>query len=358
MPNTQNKIIIIGSGSAGYTAAIYAARANLKPILIAGNEAGGQLMITTEVENYPGFSDITGPELMDKMKAHAEKFDVQIISDHIKKVSVEIKNNQNYFTLYGYSDEKKYEAQSIIVATGATAKWLGLPNEEKFMGHGVSGCATCDGFFYKNKVVAVVGGGNTAAEEALFLTKFASKVYLIHRRDSLRSEKILQEKLRSNPKIEIIFNAVVEDIIGIEEPKKQVTHLKLKSTKIFDDQNEIKNKDLAVDGVFIAIGHKPNSDIFRNIIDIDENGYIITQGKSTKTTVDGIFAAGDVQDSIYRQAITAAGSGCMAALDAEKYLDNIESYSDDLQHNQRFHDMQNIDNIINDTDRKTNILEE
>jgi len=227
------------------------------------------------------------------------------------------------------------------------------------MGYGVSGCATCDGFFYKNKVVAVVGGGNTAAEEALFLTKFASKVYLIHRRDKLRAEKMLQDKLKSHPKIEFIFNAVVDDIIGEENPKKQVTHLKLRSTKIFDGQNEIKQNDLPVDGVFIAIGHKPNSDIFNGILEIDENGYIITKDRSTATNLDGVFAAGDVQDSKYRQAITAAGSGCMAALDAEKYLESLNEYSeDDLQHNQSFHDIKNIDNIVNDIDRKTNILEE
>lgn len=361
MTSLENRLIILGSGSAGYTAAIYAARANLNPVLITGNDAGGQLMLTTDVENYPGFSEITGPELMEKMKDHVEKFNVKIIYDHIKRIEVQKRNDRNYFILYGYSSEKIYEAYSVIVATGATAKWLGLSNEEKYLGYGVSGCATCDGFFFKNKVVAVVGGGNTAAEDALFLSKFASKVYLIHRRDSLRAEKILQDRLRSNPKIEFLWNRVVEDIIGVDEPAKRVTGLKLKSTDTFGDSDKnILNEDLPVDGVFIAIGHKPNSDILNGIVEIDQNGYILTKGKSTLTSVDGIFAAGDVQDNIYRQAITSAGTGCMAAIDAGEYLEKLESYFNNLQQKGCFSEMKNFDNIIHkgEVNIESNILEE
>ena len=351
MINSEHKLIIIGSGSAGYSAAIYAARANLNPVLITGNDTGGQLMMTTDVENYPGIPETTGPELMEKMKIHAEKFDTKIIYDHIKKIEVQKKNERNYFILYGSSEGKKYESQSIIIATGATAKWLGIPNEEKFLGYGVSGCATCDGFFFKNKIVAIVGGGNTAAEEALFLTKFASKVYVIHRRDSLRADKILQEKLKSNPKIEFLWNHVVDDILGEDKPIKKVTHLRLKST-----DGRKKEENLPVDGIFIAIGHKPNSDILTGIIDIDKNGYIVTKGKSTATSLDGAFAAGDIQDSVYRQAITSAGTGCMAALDAEKYLEGLEDF---LQHNYKgkyLPDITNISSIIQTV--QNNILEE
>ena len=345
MTNSEQKLIIIGSGSAGYSAGIYAARANLNPMLITGDDTGGQLMLTTDVENYPGIPETTGPELMDKMKMHAEKFDVKIIYDHIKKVEVQRRNNKNHFILYGSSAEKKYEAQSIIIATGASAKWLGIPNEEKFLGYGVSGCATCDGFFFKNKVVAVVGGGNTAAEDALFLTKFASKVYVIHRRDSLRAEKILQDRMKANSKIEFLWNYVVNDIIGEDLPTKKITHLALKST---DGSNT--EKKLEVEGLFVAIGHKPNSDIFNGMIDIDKNGYILTKGKSTETSLEGVFAAGDIQDSIYRQAITSAGTGCMAALDAEKYLEGLEDSSKILIKNDYFSDVANIGNIIQNSE--------
>jgi thioredoxin reductase (NADPH) len=352
MTNSEYKLIIIGSGSAGYSAAVYAARANLNPVIITGNDIGGQLMITTDVENYPGIPETTGPELMEKMKLHAEKFNTKIIYDHIKKIEVQRKNGANHFILYGNFKETKYEAQSIIIATGASAKWLGISNEEKFLGYGVSGCATCDGFFFKNKIVAIVGGGNTAAEEALFLTKFASKVYIIHRRDSMRAEKILQERLKANPKIEFLWNRVVDDIIGEENPVKKVTHLRLKST----DVNQIE-EDLPVDGVFIAIGHKPNSDVFSGIVDIDQNGYIITKGKSTETSLEGIFAAGDIQDSIYRQAITSAGTGCMAALDAEKYLEKLDHSIYHKNKEEYFSNITNIENIITNT-TQNNVLGE
>jgi thioredoxin reductase (NADPH) len=325
MAKIENDVIIIGSGSAGYTAAIYLARANLKPVIIAGNESGGQLMITTDVENYPGFAEIQGPDLMENMKNHALKFGTEIISDHITEFTVKKdENGKNRFIMKGqFGDE--YEAKAVIIATGATAKWLHdtdkrLVNEQKFLGYGVSGCATCDAFFFKNKTVAVVGGGNTAAEDALFLTHHVKKVYLVHRRDEMRAEKILQDRMRANPKIEFMFNKVVDDIIGVDSPKKKVTHLRLKSSKILDLDLSDKTTDIEVDGIFIAIGHKPNSDLFTDLLDIDDEGYINTEGKSTKTNVDGLFACGDVQDKIYRQAITAAGSGCMAALDVEKYL--------------------------------------
>lgn len=322
MANLKNKVIILGSGSAGYTASIYLARANLEPMLITGDEEGGQLTITTDVENWPSFINIMGPELMEKMKEHSKHFGTKIVSDHIKEFSVTKDSGENNkFVMKGYKDE--YEAAAVVIATGATAKWLGLENEKKFMGFGVSGCATCDGFFFKNKVVAVVGGGNTAAEEALYLTHHASMVYVIHRRDALRAEQILQERMKANPKIKFIWNRIVDDIIGEEKPIKKVTHLRLKSSKIVDVELDDKTEDIAVDGVFIAIGHKPNSDLFTDTLNIDSDGYIITDGKSSKTNVEGLFACGDVQDKIYRQAITAAGSGCIAALDVEKYLSSI-----------------------------------
>lgn len=319
MTDLTHKVIILGSGSAGYTAALYASRANLQPLLISGNQVGGQLVITNDVENYPGFVDkITGFELTEKMKEHAIKFGTKIVNDHIKRIEIsKIGDDINYFKLFGANNDV-YESLSLIVSTGATAKWLGLESEQNFVGHGVSACATCDGFFYKKKVVAVVGGGNTAAEEALFLTNYASKVYLVHRRDKLRAEHILQDRLAKNSKIEYIWNHVVEEVIGEETPRKKVTGLRLKST-INDSIKEIE-----INGLFIAIGHKPNSEIFKEILDIDNEGYIKTNGKSTLTNVDGIFAAGDVQDKIYRQAVTAAGTGCMAALDAEKYLAKID----------------------------------
>lgn len=309
----HNKLVILGSGFAGWTAAIYAARANLNPIVITGDEVGGQLMVTNDVENYPGFEKITGPELMDKVQKHAEAFGTKVINDHINKFEVKQENSKNIFIMYG--SKINYQASAVIIATGARAKWLGLESEMKFLGAGVSGCATCDGFFFKNKIVAVIGGGNTALEEALFLTNFATKVYLIHRRDTFKAEKILQDRLHKNNKIEIIWNHEVTEIIGDESPKK-VTGIKLKS-KI--DQTI---KDLELDGVFVAIGHEPNSNIFKNItgLNIDSNNYIITKANSTQTGIDGLFAAGDIQDHIYRQAITSAGTGCMAALDAERYL--------------------------------------
>jgi thioredoxin reductase (NADPH) len=306
----KSKVIIIGSGAAGYTAAIYAARANLQPILFQGFQPGGQLTITTDVDNYPGFENGTqGPELMNQMEKQAKNVGTQIINDHIKKVNFK----QKPFKLQGESGEE-YVSDAVIIATGASAKWLGLDSEKKFQGFGVSGCATCDGFFFKNQNVAVVGGGNTAAEEALFLTNFAKKVYLIHRRDTMRAEKILQQKLLNHPKIETVWNSQLVEIIGNEDPKA-VTAIKIKNLI----SEEISQ--LGMDGVFIAIGHKPNTGIFSDSdLNLDEEGYIVTQKGSAKTNISGVFAAGDVQDKIYRQAITAAGTGCMAALEAEKFL--------------------------------------
>ncbi len=309
MSQHHTKLLIIGSGPAGYTAAIYAARANLKPTLISGLQPGGQLTITTEIENYPGFADvIQGPWLMEQMRKQAENVGSEIIYDHIKSVDF----SSRPFKCFG-ENGTTYTSDSVIISTGAQAKWLGLESEDKFRGFGVSGCATCDGFFYKNKEVAVVGGGNTAVEEALYLTNHASKVYLIHRRDELRAEKILQDRLFNNSKIAIIFNHSLEEIIGESNPKS-VTDIVLKNTIT----SEIKRMN--IDGVFIAIGHKPSTDIFKNHIKIDDGGYIICESGSTKTSIEGVFAAGDVQDKLYRQAITAAGQGCMAALDAEKYI--------------------------------------
>ena len=306
----KSKILIVGSGSAGYTAAIYAARANLEPILVSGIQPGGQLTITTEVENFPGFAEATqGPWLMEQMEQQARNVGTTIINDHIKEVDFSGK----IFSLIGESQDI-YQANSVIIATGAQAKWLGLESETKFQGFGVSGCATCDGFFFKNKNVIVVGGGNKSVEEALYLTNHCAKVYLVHRRDALRAEKIAQERLFKNSKIELIWNSTLEEIIGNDNPK-YVTAAKLKNTI----SNEIT--EIAIDGVFIAIGHKPNSDIFKNTqLKIDEEGYLITNPDSTSTNIAGIYAAGDIQDKIYRQAVTAAGSGCMAALEAEKYL--------------------------------------
>lgn len=309
----QTKVLIIGSGPAGYSAAIYAARANLNPILIKGIQPGGQLTITTDVENYPGFADvIQGPWLMEQMEAQAKHVNANLIDDHIKQVDF----SSSPYKAYGESGNE-YHANTIIISTGAQAKWLGLESEKKFQGFGVSGCATCDGFFYRNKIVAVIGGGNTAVEEALYLTNHVNKVYLIHRRDSLRAEKILQDRLFKNSKIEIIWDHVLEEILGSEEP------LSVNAIKIKNVKNE-QMTTLDLDGVFIAIGHKPNTDLFKNHIQMDQEGYIITQPDSTKTNLAGVFAAGDVQDKIYRQAVTAAGTGCMAALDAEKYLSEFE----------------------------------
>ena len=305
----KTKVLIIGSGPAGLTAAIYAARAALEHILIHGMQPGGQLTITTDVENYPGFAKpIQGPWLMQEMEAQAEHVGAKLVHDYVEKVEL----GNRPFRVFTSSGDI-YEAATIIICTGAEAKWLGLKSEQEFQGFGVSGCATCDGFFFKNKEVIVVGGGNTAVEEALFLTSHASKVYLVHRRDELRAEKILQDRLFANNKIELVWNHALDEVIGTKDPKS-VTGVRLK------DVNSGKIKEIACEGVFIAIGHKPNTDMFKGFIDIDNEGYIITLPNSTKTSIEGVFAAGDVQDKIYRQAVTAAGTGCMAALEADKYL--------------------------------------
>jgi len=308
-PTKHTKVLIIGSGPAGYTAAVYAARAMLKPILVHGMQPGGQLTTTTDVENYPGFKDvIQGPWLMDQMRGQAEAVGTEMIQDHIKTVDVK----KSPFEAIGDSGQK-YTADSIIISTGAQARWLQLDSEQNFRGFGVSACATCDGFFFKDKTVAVVGGGNAAVEEAMFLTKFASKVQLIHRRDTLRAEKMLQKKLMENKKIEIIWDSVVEEVIGDKDPKN-VTGLKIKNLK----SKEIT--DLKIDGLFIAIGHDPATELFKDQLDMDKEGYLITKPDSTATNVPGVYAAGDVKDRTYRQAVTAAGMGCMAALEAEKFL--------------------------------------
>ncbi len=305
----HTKVLIIGSGPAGYTAAVYAARAMLKPILVHGFQPGGQMTITTDVENYPGFADvIQGPWLMDQMKDQAKAVGTDLVDDHISSVNLKTKP----FEAFGDSG-KKYTADSIIISTGAQARWLNLKSEEEFKGFGVSACATCDGFFFKEKEVAVVGGGNAAVEEAIFLTKFASKVKLIHRRDSLRAEKLLQKKLMDNKKIEIIWDSIVEEVIGDNDPKN-VKGLKIKNVKT----NKIE--ELKIDGLFIAIGHDPATQLFKDQLDMDKEGYLTTKPDSTQTNVPGVFAAGDVKDKIFRQAVTAAGMGCMAALEAEKFL--------------------------------------
>ena len=305
----HSKVIIIGSGPAGYTAAIYAARAMLNPVLISGMEPGGQLTTTTDVENYPGFADvIQGPWLIEEMRKQAEAVGTIFKNDMIKEVN--FKNSP--FELLGESGEK-YTADSVIISTGAQASWLNLETETKYRGFGVSACATCDGFFYKEKEVIVVGGGNAAVEEALFLTKFASKVTLVHRRDSLRAEKLLQQKILSHPKIKIIWDSAVKEVLGTENPKG-VTGVILENTK-----NKSTTK-VDTHGIFVAIGHDPATKIFTNQITMDKEGYILTEADSTKTNIKGIFAAGDVKDKTYRQAVTAAGMGCMAALEAEKFL--------------------------------------
>ena len=308
-PTKHTKVLIIGSGPAGYTAAVYAARAMLKPILVHGIEPGGQLTTTTDVENYPGFAQvIQGPWLMDQMKEQAQAVGTEMIQDHIK--SVDLKKTP--FHAIGDSGQI-YTADSIIISTGAQARWLNIESEKKFRGFGVSACATCDGFFFKDKTVAVVGGGNAAVEEAMFLTKFASKVQLIHRRDSLRAEKMLQSKLMANKKIEIIWDSVVEEVIGDNNPKN-VKGLKIKNVKT----NKID--ELKIDGLFIAIGHDPATQLFKDQLNMDKEGYLTTKPDSTETNIPGVFAAGDVKDKIFRQAVTAAGMGCMAALEAEKFL--------------------------------------
>ena len=307
----HSKVLILGSGPAGYTAAIYAARAMLKPILVHGAEPGGQMTTTTDVQNYPGYSDIIqGPWLMDQMKDQAKDVGTDMILDHIKKVDL----SKKPFKAIGDSGQE-YTADSIIISTGAQARWLNLKSEQEYRGFGVSGCATCDGFFFKDKEVAVIGGGNAAVEEAIFLTKFATKVKLIHRRDKLRAEKMLQKKLKENPKIEIIWDSVLEEVMGDKDPKG-VTGIKIKNIKTN------KFSEIKLHGLFIAIGHDPATSLFKGQLDMDKEGYLITKPDSTVTNIPGVFAAGDVKDKIFRQAVTAAGMGCMSALEAEKYLSN------------------------------------
>jgi thioredoxin reductase (NADPH) len=305
----HTKVLILGSGPAGYTAAIYAARAMLKPILVHGSQPGGQLTTTTDVENYPGYAKvIQGPWLMDEMKGQAEAVGTEMIQDHINKVDL----SKKPFEAVGDSGQI-YTADSFIISTGAQARWLNIKSEQEFRGYGVSACATCDGFFFKDKEVAVVGGGNAAVEEAMFLTKFASKVKLIHRRNELRAEKMLQEKLKANKKIEIIWDSVVDEVLGDNEPKG-VNGIKIKNVK----NNKIT--ELKVHGLFIAIGHDPATSLFKDQLKMDKEGYLITKPDSTETNIPGVFAAGDVKDKIFRQAVTAAGMGCMSALEAEKFL--------------------------------------
>lgn len=308
----RTKVLIIGSGPAGYTAAIYTARANLKPLLVAGMQPGGQMTITTDVENYPGFAaPIQGPWLMDQMKDQAEHVGTEMVSDMI--TSIDLKSNPK--KAIGDSGDV-YLADAVIIATGAQAKWLGLPSEQTYQGKGVSACATCDGFFYRGKEVVVVGGGNSAVEEALFLTNFATKVTVVHRRDSFRAEKIMQDRLFKNPKIEVIWDSALEEITG---DGNVVTGAKIKNVKTG------QVTDLKTDGVFVAIGHKPSTDLFKGQVNIDNDGYIVTKPDSTETNIPGVFAAGDVKDKIFRQAVTAAGMGCMSALEADKYIAALEA---------------------------------
>ena len=312
--NHRVKVLIIGSGPAGYTAAVYTARASLSPMLVTGMELGGQMSITTDVENYPGFADvIQGPWLMEQMHAQAEHVGTKMVNDLITDVDF----TQRPFVCKGDSGDT-YTADSIIISTGAQARWLGLETEQKFQGFGVSACATCDGFFFREKEVAVVGGGNTAVEEALYLTNHATKVTLIHRRDTLRAEKILQERLLKHERIEVMWDSAIEEVVGDEDPLG-VTGVKVRNTKTD------AVTDLAVDGVFIAIGHDPATQLFKGKLEMDDEGYLTTAPDSTRTSIDGVFAAGDVQDKTYRQAVTAAGTGCMAALEAEKFIAELES---------------------------------
>jgi thioredoxin reductase (NADPH) len=312
MAEYKTNLLVIGSGPAGCTAAIYAARANLNPILVYGDQPGGQLTITTDVDNYPGFEDtIQGPMLMQQMFKQAERVGTKMVNDHIIEVDFIAK------PMVIKSKDNVYYADTVVISTGASAKWLGIESEKEFQGYGVSGCATCDGFFFKNQNVFVIGGGNTATEEALYLSKLAKHVTLVHRRNSLRSEKILQDKLFKTENISVIWDSEVDEILGTTGPNKGVTGIRLKSTK--DGSIE----DHTCDGVFIAIGHKPNTDLFKDQLMMDNIGYIITHPGSTITNMPGVFAAGDCQDKIYRQAVTAAGSGCMAALDAIRYLESL-----------------------------------
>jgi thioredoxin reductase (NADPH) len=314
MTTKHVKLIILGSGPAGYTAAIYAARAMLKPVVIQGNQPGGQMTITTDVENYPGFAEVVqGPWLMEQMRAQAEHVGTEFIMDHIVKVDL----RRRPFRLHGDSGDT-YTCDALVIATGAQARWLGLPSEEQFKGYGVSACATCDGFFFKGKRVVVVGGGNTAVEEALFLTNFAEKVVVVHRRDSFRAERIMQDRLFKNPKVEVVWNSVLDEVVGTDDPRK-VTGVKLRNVTTGDIST------LDADGVFVAIGHFPATELFKDQLEMKPSGYLITEPDSTRTSIPGVFAAGDVKDEVFRQAVTAAGMGCMGALEAERYLAKAEN---------------------------------
>ena len=317
MADTKHtEILIIGSGPAGWTAAVYGARAMREVTVVTGMQPGGQLTITTEVENYPGFTEIQGPDLMVKMQEHAEAMGANVINDHIAEVDF----SSRPFKAVGESGTT-YTADSVVISTGAQAKWLGIPSEEKYKGFGVSACATCDGFFYRGKEVMVVGGGNTAVEEALFLTNFASKVTVVHRRDHFRAEKILQDRLFKNPKVEIIWNSVLDEVLGEGDPPG-VTGARIKHVETGE------TTDIPVHGVFIAIGHAPSTELFKGKLAMKDNGYLITAPDSTATEIPGVFAAGDVTDETYRQAVTAAGMGCMAALEAERFLSEQEALAD------------------------------
>jgi thioredoxin reductase (NADPH) len=308
-PPEHARLIILGSGPAGYTAAVYAARAMLAPVMISGIQPGGQLTITSDVENYPGFADpISGPFLMEQMRAQAERFGTRIENDHIAEVDL----SKRPFTLKGESG-RVWTTDALIIATGAQARWLGLPSEDRYKGYGVSACATCDGFFFRGKEIAVVGGGNTAVEEALFLTNFASKVYLIHRRDSLRAERIMQDRLFAHPKIEMVWDSAVDEIVGMGTPPA------VAAVRVTNVKTGVATQ-LDVEGVFVAIGHAPATELFKGQLPLDESGYLLVEPGTSLTSIPGVFAAGDVSDHVYRQAVTAAGMGCMAALDAERYL--------------------------------------